>query len=1030
MNMSCFRPRSHGLLRNLTAFAFAALLAPLAQAQTLQPDWPQPNGPVFSTVVYGDTLIIGGEFSFVGSSARSHFAAFNAVTGELLPWAPFIFGTNSRVNHLQVVGDTLFVGGHFGRIIGPGLSIGNSNIAAYDLNTGGILPFWSSGTWVPPLYDFELGEVFTFEVYGSDIHIAGRFIGVQPDGPGLGNPVTFRNNFAVLNMQDETVYPVGSFDGALFYSGEVITSVKTIGDRFLIGGTFTQLAASERDNLMMVNKYDHVFPNWDAQPDPVTYADTALLAYQNWSPLRNVLGTWNERFIVSGDFDHLRGQLCGHLAMVDTIIGAPLMSWQTNVDGRVNAIAIEGNTGYICGDFTHVGGEPRNGMAAVDMTTGVVQPWAPPAAPWTRLKSISVHDGFIFVGNGIAPPYLLAYARHPTTGPLPNGICSSFPLNVTFSANNTYNAGNAFTAELSDWLGSFSSPVAIGSLASITSGTIPCVIPLNTPEGTSYRVRVRSSDPPLIGDYHLPSMIVQASSAWYTDVDGDGYGDPGDVVYDCQYVAGRILDGTDDCPALPGRVGTPCNDNDFFTFGDSIRAGCVCRGGRYVELSATTDANGSQTTWEILSEEGSTVMRSGPASAYTDNADNSEWIYLPIACYRLRVYDAGGDGIVSGGYSLRDPVYGGSFIDNVGNGGFGSLSAISDGGTFCMDIGLDRLIENQVDKETWVIGDQMIAHQNGAVSAQFGIGDQTDDGYQFWFFDPNGSYSRRVFRSHATSGGYGPANAIRACRLALASLVTQPIPANVLLNVKVRAKVNGVFGLWGAATRFRLLLAATNCPITQLTNSAPHFSCGSTLNLNGSDKVWAVPVTRPNGSGGVQVANRYRFEWSNIGEGYLRNIVSTSPALILSVWATNPLIPCRYYDVRVQASFDAGTTWCPWGPSCSVHIVSSNCEDLVGGGDRSMSILDGAEGILLYPNPSTGQHFTVAFKEAFAEDARITVDVLDLTGHLVTSTALHATTDRANYELVLDEPLSTGSYLARVSSDGVVRQTLRFGVVR
>jgi len=95
-----------------------------------------------------------------------------------------------------------------------------------------------------------------------------------------------------------------------------------------------------------------------------------------------------------------------------------------------------------------------------------------------------------------------------------------------------------------------------------------------------------------------------------------------------------------------------------------------------------------------------------------------------------------------------------------------------------------------------------------------------------------------------------------------------------------------------------------------------------------------------------------------------------------------------------------------------------------------MSILDGAAGILLYPNPSTGQHFTVAFKEAFAEAARITVDVLDLAGHLVTSTALHATTDRANYELVLDEPLSTGSYLARVSSDGVVRQTLRFGVVR
>lgn len=909
MKLSSLRPRSFGSLRNMTAPALMTIFVPWAAAQTLQPDWPQPNGPVFSTVVYGDTLIIGGEFSAVGSSARSHFAAFDATSGELLPWAPFFFGINSRVNHLQIVGDTLFVGGHFSRQISEGVSLANSNIAAFDLNTGALLPFWSSGTWVPPVYDFSLGEVFTFDVHGGDICIAGRFTGVQPDG--TGTPVIFRNNFAVLDIEDGTVYPVDSLDGADYYTGGAISTVKAIGDRFLIGGTFTQAAYSERDNLMLVNKSTGVYPNWDAQPTPVTLTDTAIMAYQNWSPLRNVLGTWNGRIIVSGDFDQLRGQPCGHLALVDTVVGGPLMSWLPNVDGRVNAIAIEGNTGYICGDFTNVGGEPRNGLAAVDMTTGDVLPWDPPAVAWKRFKSISVHDGFVFVGNGIAPPYLLAYARHPTTGPLPTGICSSFALGITFSANNTYNPGNEFTAELSDAVGSFNSPVSIGSIASTTSGTIPCVIPLNTPSGTGYRVRIHSSDPPLIGDYHLPSMIVQESSAWYADTDGDGYGDPGDVVYDCQYVEGRVLDGSDDCPALPGRVGTPCDDNDFFTFGDSIRTGCVCRGGRYAELSVGTDANGAQTTWEILSEDGSTVVRTGPATAYTDNADNSQWIYLPIACYRLRVYDGGGDGIVGGGYILRDPIYGGTFIDDAGNGGFGAVSSIANGGTFCMEMGQDRLIESQIDKETWVISDQMIAHENGAVSSQWGIGNQTDDGYQFWFFDPNGSYSRRIFRNHATSGGYGPANAIRATRLALSSLVTNPVPANTLLNVKVRSQVNGTYSAWGAATRFRLLTAPENCPSTHLTSAAPYYSCGSTHGLGGSEKVWAVPVTRPNQFGGVQAANRYRFEWSLPGEGYLRNITSGSPALILGVWATNPLIPCRYYTVRVQASFDSGASWCP-----------------------------------------------------------------------------------------------------------------------
>jgi hypothetical protein len=449
-----------------------------------------------------------------------------------------------------------------------------------------------------------------------------------------------------------------------------------------------------------------------------------------------------------------------------------------------------------------------------------------------------------------------------------------------------------------------------------------------------------------------------------------------------------------------------------------------------VELHLVTDANGAQTSWEIRSDVDGYVVRSGPASPYADQADVIETFYLPIGCYRLRVYDSGGDGIVGGGYSLRDQVYGSMFIDNLNNGGFGSSSAIINDGAFCMDVSNDLLILTQRDKETWIIDDQMIAHENGAVSAQWGIGDQTDDGYQFWFFDPNGSYSRRVFRDHATSGGLGPANALRASRLALASIVSQPLPTGLLLNVKVRTKVNGIFGPWGSATRFRLLSTAPMCPMTQLSSTAPYTSCGTVRNLDGSDRVWAVPATRPNGNGGVQVADHYRFQWSLPSEGYLRNIVSASPALILSVWATNPLIPCRMYDVRVQASFDGGLTYCPWGPACQVYIFGSGCGDFQGGDHRAAEVSDVTGPLNLFPNPCAGDRFFITLPKEPEVDGAALVEVLDLAGKLVASRSITIAADLRNYEVTLDRPLGQGVYTARITIAGREQGSIRFGVVR
>lgn len=71
----------------------------------------------------------------------------------------------------------------------------------------------------------------------------------------------------------------------------------------------------------------------------------------------------------------------------------------------------------------------------------------------------------------------------------------STPVSVPYTITGTYNAGNIFTAYLSDAAGSFASETAIGTLASQINGTISANIPALTASGTGYRIRVKASDP-------------------------------------------------------------------------------------------------------------------------------------------------------------------------------------------------------------------------------------------------------------------------------------------------------------------------------------------------------------------------------------------------------------------------------------------------------------------------------------------------------------------------------------------------------
>jgi hypothetical protein len=200
-------------------------------------------------------------------------------------------------------------------------------------------------------------------------------------------------------------------------------------------------------------------------------------------------------------------------------------------------------------------------------------------------------------------------------------------VNVPYTSTGTFNAGNIYTAQLSNASGSFAAPTNIGTLSSTAnSGTINATIPSGTTGGSGYRIHVISNNPAVTGSDNGSDLVVVLSpqnviaagiTAGNTQVD-IGWTNPVSC-YDEILVVAKAGSVT----ATPSGNGSAYTPNALFGAGTNLGGAnyCVYKGtGNSVTITGLT--NGVNYCFKIFTRIG-TTWSSGSEVCATPNVSTT-----------------------------------------------------------------------------------------------------------------------------------------------------------------------------------------------------------------------------------------------------------------------------------------------------------------------------------------------------------------------------------------------------------------------
>jgi len=375
---------------------------------------------IYVILATNDRVYVGGQFGAIGGSPRRNLASLDLASGQPLPWDPSVGGEAEAVRALAVSGQTLYAGGGFSSVGG----IARQSLAAIDTETG------APTSWNPrPETAGFAGSVLTLGVSGTNVYVGGGF-------NSIGG--SFRTNLAAVSSLNGFATSWNPNPDGL------VDSLAISSNTLFVTGTFTGIGGVPRESLASIDLPSGMVTAWNPSPMPPLQSLGNFYVSHSFPLL--VKG---DRLFVGGSFTNISGQTRSGAASFDLATGG-VTPWNPYaIAGQVTSLAAQGNRAYIGGFFRSVNGVPRRGLAALDETTGVATSWQPSVigtvadtfGAFGTVRAMAVNGQTLYLGGnftqvGALPRTNLA-AVEMTTGqvtdwnPGANGAVSTLALGGT-----------------------------------------------------------------------------------------------------------------------------------------------------------------------------------------------------------------------------------------------------------------------------------------------------------------------------------------------------------------------------------------------------------------------------------------------------------------------------------------------------------------------------------------------------------------------------------------------------------------------
>jgi hypothetical protein len=301
---------------------------------------PKVNGSVYSVAPDGSGgWYIGGYFTGVDTVKISNLVHIKADKTVDRNWKP---NPDSSPSALTLSGTTLYVGGYFTTIAG----VPRQHIAAFDVTTGNL------STWNPGAND---GVQAIAVDASTGLVYAGGYFGT------IGGAV--RTGLAALNP---TTGQATAWNPVLTNTfSAYVQAIALDASTIFIGGSFTNAGGQPRTAVARLSLTTGLATAWTANTSVNGYVNDLVLS-----------GT---TLFVAGSFTTINGIARSNIAAVPTLTTG-VLAWNVTLGTSftsVYGLAVSGTNLYIAGYFDTVNSLPRSHIAAVDVTTGALQSWAP-----------------------------------------------------------------------------------------------------------------------------------------------------------------------------------------------------------------------------------------------------------------------------------------------------------------------------------------------------------------------------------------------------------------------------------------------------------------------------------------------------------------------------------------------------------------------------------------------------------------------------------------------------------------------------